>query len=418
MLKVFFKNRVKESDVSSFQYTVIDKRGKEKKGTMDAVSMEKVHALLKADGLIPIKVQEQSFLTKDLSFNIGNPVKARELGIFCRQFHSILHAGISLIYALDMLSSQTENKVLKKAIKEIQLAVEKGETLTGAMKAQGDIFPPILLNMVEAGEASGNLDHTFETMATHFDKENRLKATVKKAMVYPIFVAIIGVAVLILMLAVVIPQFTTMFDDMGIDMPLMTKIVISLSDMVIANWYIIVIVVIALVIIISVLKNTEKGKLIISKVGLRIPIVNKIIIKTASARLGRTLSTLLAAGIAIIDAMDIIARITDNVIVKDVLLETRDEVARGGSISGPLEASQVFPAMVYQMIRIGEETGQLEDMLGKVADYYEEDVETTTQSFLAILEPMMIIIVAGFVGIILMAVFTPMLSIYGGLENM
>ena len=385
---------------------------------MEAVSIDKVCAALKAEGKIPIEVKEQNFLTRDININITNPIKSRDLAIFCRQFHSIIAAGVTIIEALNMLSEQTENKVLQKAIKETQLAIEKGETFSSAMKAQNKIFPPILINMVEAAEASGSIDTCFERMAIHFEKSSKLKGIVKKAMIYPCVVCLVAIGVVIIMLTVVIPNFMGIFKDLDIKLPAITVAVINASDFITSYWYLLLLLVIILVFLFRIYRRSDNGKKTLSKLSLKLPLFGKLVIKSASGNFARTTSTLLSAGITLPNALEITSKGINNIIIRDILLDAKKEVERGAPLSSVLGNSKVFPPMVYHMTKIGEETGSIETMLTKLAEYYEEDVETTTQSLVAAMEPLIIIILALVVGVILMAIFQPMLSMYNGLGNM
>ncbi|WMJ88595.1 type II secretion system F family protein [Anaerocolumna sp. MB42-C2] len=403
--------------MASFRYVFIDQNGKQKTGTMEAVDKDKVILTLKAEDKIPIKVKEQNLFTKDINFSIGSIVKPRELAVFCRQFHSIISAGISIIHALEMLGEQTENKALHKAIKETQAGIEKGETLAAAMKLQGDVFPPILINMIEAGEASGKLDLSLERMSIHFEKDAKLKAMLGRAFIYPAFIGGVSLGVIILMLLVVVPNFMGMFRGMDMELPTITLTVIHMSNFIIAYWYFIILFLAFLIFFLVKVKKTDSGKLIFSKFGLRLPLFGNLIVKTSSARLGKTLGTLLDAGIPLLEAIDITAKNMDNVIIKKVLIEAKEEVARGVPLSEPLAASGVFPPMVYHMIGIGEETGHLEQMLNKIAAYYEEEVENTSQALVAILEPMIIIILSLIVSVLLFAIIKPLLAMYQNLDQ-
>lgn len=400
-----------------YEYVVVDKNGKQKNGSMDAADPEKLKAILKADGLIPISVKEQSLLNKDINFG-SRKIKPRDLSVFCRQFNSILSAGVTVISALQMLSEQTESKLLKEAIKGVQLDVEKGETLADAMRNQDEAFPSILINMVEAGEASGSLEVAFERMSVHFEKDARLKSMVKKAMVYPAVVLLVAIAVVIVMLLVVIPQFETMFSQLGSELPGITKFVVSASEFLKSWWWLLAAIIIAIVVGIRVYKKTPDGDMAFSKLMLNIPLFGKLTIKSSSARLARTMSTLLAAGISLIDAVEITARTMTNAVVRKCLEDAREEVSRGVPLSTPLASSEVFPPMVNHMTRIGEETGNIEGMLDKIADYYDEEVENATQALTAAMEPLIIVILAVLVGFILFAIYTPMLSLYSAAESL
>ena len=402
--------------MATYEYMAVDKSGKQKKGTMEAQAEDRVKDFLKAEGLIPISVKEQSILSKDI--NLGSKkVKARDLSIFCRQFHSILGAGVTILNALQMLSDQTENKVLKEATKQVQIDVEKGESLTSAMSKHKETFPPLLIHMVEAGEASGSLEISFERMAIQFEKQAKVSGMVKKAMVYPIVVILVAIAVVILMLVVVFPQFEDMFAQVDGELPAITRIVMAMSGFVQNFWWLLAIIIAGAVLGIQTFRKTPNGQMFFSKLSLNMPVISNLSIKSASATFSRTLSTLLAAGIPIIDAVEITSKVIKNVIVKEALDSTVDEIKRGVPLSVPLRESEVFPPMVYQMTRIGEETGNVEGMLDKIADYYEEEVENATAALTALLEPMVIIVLGVLVGFILLSIYMPILSMYSAIEN-
>lgn len=404
--------------MNSYSYLVIDKQGKEKKGTMDAANEDIVKAFLKAEGNLLISISPQNLFTKDIQINLGNPIKPRDLSVFCRQFVSILSAGVSIINALDMLSEQTENKVLSKAIKNVQTSVEKGETLADAMIAEKKIFPRLLIHMVEAGEASGDLETVFERMAEHFEKDTKLKAQVKKAMIYPMVVGCVAIIVIFVMMLVVIPNFVGIFQDMNMELPAMTRMVIGMSDFVKGKWFLILLVIAFAVFGFYLTKKSDTGKFFLGKLALKLPLFGKIITKSNSSRIARTLSTLLTAGIPMVEALDITAKTLDNVIAKQVLFTAKDDVIKGFPLSNPIRVSGVFPPMVCQMIKIGEESGNLESMLEKLADYYDEEVKIATESLTAVLEPMIIVVLALVVGVLIMAIMQPMMSMYTGLDNL
>lgn len=404
--------------MASYQYIAVNERGKQIKGTMEANNKEKVVIALKAEGKIPIKITELGLLTKDINIHIGNPVKSRDIAVFCRQFHSIIAAGITIIRALEMLGEQTNNKVLRRAIYEVKLTIEKGDTFANAMRLQDEVFPSILISMVEAAEASGSIETCFSRMAVHFEKSAKLKSVLKKAMIYPAFVGLVALAVIALMLIVVIPNFMDMFEGMNTEMPALTMVVVNMSNFLVHYWYLVLAIIFILVLLIKLYISTLPGKQLIGTIALKIPLLGKVIIKSASGSFGRTLSSLLSAGITLPNAVEITAKGINNIIIQNVLLDAKKDIERGIPLSTPLEASKIFPPLVNHMTQIGEETGNLEKMLVKVAEYYEEDVETATASLLAALEPMIIIVLALTVGVILAAIFQPMMSIYSAVDGM
>ena len=404
--------------MASFAYEVVDKTGKVKKGSMEAVSEERVRAQLKTEGNIILSVTEQNALTKDISIDIGGKPTARDFSVFCRQFVSMTRAGVSLLEALEMLGEQTENKKLNKAIRAVKASVEKGESLTASMREQKKIFPSLLCSMVEAGEASGSIDVSLDRMAVHFEKDAKIKSLVKKAAIYPINVGIVAIVVIIVMLTMVIPNFTSMFADMDTEMPAITVAVVKASDFVKAKWYILVIIVVAAVFLLKWFRSTKAGEYFFAKLGLKIPMLASLTVKSSSARFARTASTLLAAGMPLVEVVEITANVMDNRLIADALRNCKEEIIQGMPLSVPLEKSKLFPPMVYHMTKIGEETGDLESLLEKLADYYEEEVEMATQSLMAALEPLIIVILAAIVIVMIGACMAPMLSMYQGLDNL
>ncbi len=404
--------------MESFAYLAIDAAGKEVKGSMEADNEDKVGIALKGDGLTPIQISKQNALNKDINLDIGGKPKARDYSVFCRQFVSMTQAGVTIIDALNMLSEQTQNKKLASAIKNTQISVEKGETLSNSMKEQGELFPPLLINMVEAGEASGSLDIAFERMATQFEKDAKLQATVKKAMIYPIIVCIVAIGVVIVMLTFVIPNYAEMFADMDMTLPTITLAVMAASDFVVNKWYILIAVVLIIFFAFRAFKKTPKGRWFLDSIALKSKLFGPLRIKSASARFARTLSTMLAAGISLVDAVEITANTMDNVVIKDALMNAREDIIQGVPLSMPLQKSGKFPPMVYHMVRIGEESGDVEGLLTKLAGYYEEEVEMATESMMAVMEPLIILLLAGIVGVLIGAVMAPMLKMYQGMDNL
>lgn len=400
-----------------FDYEVIDQNGKTKKGNLEGNDVEAVKAALKSQGLVPISVEKQTLLTKDIDIAIGKRVSSKELSIFCRQFSSILNAGVTIVSALEMLYEQSENKYMAAAIRDVQTSVEKGESLADGMRTQPKVFPEILVNMVEAGEASGSLDVALDRMTTHFEKSDTLRSTVINAMIYPIIVVIVSIGVVVLMMVKVVPSFMDMFEEVDGELPAITKMVVGISSFLTSHGLLLSILLALLIVLFVVYKNSDKGRYQLSALVLKLPLFGKLIRKSSSATFTRTLSTLLASGISLIDAVEITSRVIGNQVMREVLLQAKDEVERGVALSEPLEASGQFPPMVYRMLRIGEETGNMESMLDKVADFYEDDVKNTTQALTTIMEPVIIIVLALVVGTIMLAVLSPMFSLYNSISN-
>ena len=385
---------------------------------MDAENREEVVRQLKNDGLIPVSVKEQGVLNKEIDFSIGKKVKPRDLSVFCRQFVSITQAGVPMKEALQMLTEQTENKYLKQAVANVLANVEKGNTLADSMAAEKDIFPDIMVHMVEAGESSGSLDTSFARMAVHFEKEAKLKATIRKATIYPIILIFAVIGVIAVMLLFVIPIFIDMFADLDVEMPALTMGVMNLSKWTAGHWYVILAVIVAVILAYQAIYRTDQGRLKIDLIKMKIPLLGKLNVKSTCAQFARTMSTLMAAGVPTIDCLETVAKIVKNIHYKNALMKAREEVMKGIPLSEPLETSGIFPPMVYHMTSIGEDTGNMEDMLTKLADYYDEEVEITTQSVLAAMEPLIIVFMALIVGTLVIAVIMPIGTMYEGLDSM
>ena len=404
--------------MATWGYVAIDKSGKEIKGSKDAESVEQVTRELKNQGLIVLETSEQSMLTKEISFDFGGKPTPRDLAVFCRQFASITRAGVNIIQTLNMLAEQTENVKLQKALQAVRADVEKGESFADSLGRHDNVFPELLIQMVRAGEASGSLETAMERMAIQFEKSAKTQALIKKAMIYPIVVALVAVAVVIVMLVFVIPRYMDMFEELGTELPAITKAVVALSEFIQHNWYIIVPIIVAVVWAIRTWAKTNAGKHVFGKIALKIPAIQNLVTKSASAQMARTLSTLLTAGVPLVEAVDIVSDVMTNIWFKEAVKGAVDQIMIGVPLSQPLQESGLFPPMVYHMIRIGEEAGSTEEMLNKLADYYEEEVEMAVQSLMAAMEPAIIIVLAGIVGILIAAVMAPMVSMYAALDNL
>lgn len=404
--------------MASFAYEAINRNGRAVKGSVEADTLEHARTEVKKMGLTPVDVKPQGVLNKDLNIEIGGKPSPRDLSIFCRQFVSMLRAGVTIMDALKMLTDATENKKLQSAIMEIKNSTEKGESLSMAVGEHPDVFPPLMKNMVAAGEASGSLDIAIERMALQYEKSSKTRSMVKKAAIYPAAVVIVAIIVIIVMLVVVIPSYSEMFEGLGTELPAITKMVQNLSNALINNWMIILPVVVAIAIGVITFSRTEKGKYFFGALLLKIPLTKNVSIKSASAQMARTLSTLMSAGIPLVECVDIVSKVMTNLYFRDAMEDARDEIMIGQPLSRPLESCGLFPPMVYYMVRIGEETGNTEEMLNKLADYYEEEVEMAVAGLMSALEPMIIIVLAGIVMVILGACLMPMMTMYETLGNL
>lgn len=398
-----------------YKYKAIDSTGKTMKGQVEAMTRNQAVQILNNRSLVPLKCDELGLLERDIDITIGKKVKTRDLCVFCRQFVSILEAGVNVLNALEMLYDQTENKYLRAAVKDLIQEVEKGEPLSTALANHKDVFPSLLINMVASGEATGSMDKAFERMALSLEKDDRINQSVKKAMTYPIIVSIVAFGVIILLMSFVVPQFVDMFAQLDTKLPAITRSLIAISGFITGRWYILVAVLAALIAGIVIFKKQESGKRFFDKLKLKFPVVGKVVIKAACARYSRTMSSLMSAGIPLMEALKVTAKIMGNVHFEDALNMARDKVSKGQELSKPLEESKLFPPMVYHMTKIGEDTGSVESMYDKVAEYYEEEVEIAVSQAVAFLEPCMIIVLGIIIGYVLLGILIPMFSMYGAI---
>lgn len=403
--------------MADFSYVAINKEGKEVKGSMAAKDMAEVRSKLRLDGMRPVSVKAQNIFTKDIQIGGEGKVSTRDLSVFCRQFSSVLTAGVTVVDALRMLAEQTENKVLKKALIKTKELVQQGETLADAMRKSPKVFPEMFVNMVEAGEASGSLDICIDRMGTQFEKSAKLSGMVKSAMMYPIAVIVIALVVLIVMSLFVVPKFAGMFADMGQELPLITRIVMAFSDFLMSKWLLLLLIIAIVAVLLTAYGKTNQGKHVYGRIAVSVPIFGKLSMKSNAAKFSRTMSTLVASGMGITSAIEITAKTMTNILYKDALDRAKLEVEQGIPLSVPIRKTPEFPAMVHNMLAIGEETGNIENMLDKVADYFEEETELATKNMSELLQPIIIVVLGGIVAVMVLAMYMPMISMYGSAGN-
>lgn len=400
----------------TYKYTALDRSGKRIQKTYTAQSKDEVLNMLRQNNYYPIKVETDS-KTKDIKkFTLPKKVKIKDIAVFCRQFYAMLNAGVPIVHCLDILRYQTEHKTLKKALNDVYEDVHKGMTFSESLKNHKKIFPDLLINMVEAGEVSGNLDVIMDRMATHFEKENKINNKVKGAMAYPIILSVISVLVVVFLLIVVMPTFVGMFQGSGVELPKPTLILLDVSDFIKGFWYIITGVIIFLAYVYKKYSESDKGKHKIDAVKLNIPIVKGTTKKIVTSRFTRTLSTLLSSGVSLIEAIDIVSRVVGNKVVEKGLLQAKEDVRKGINLAEPIRNIGIFPPMVTSMIKIGEESGALDDILDKTANFYDDEVETAIQRMTTLLEPIMIVMMAIVIGAIVIAMVLPMFDMINTLK--
>ena len=398
-----------------FNYKVVDKNGKNKKGTIEAPNRDGAEKKLKADGYAIMSLTEQN--SPFSGGLIKKKVKSKDLAVFCKQFSAVIRAGVTIISALELMGDQIENKTLQRAVMDAKTYVEKGGTLADALRVNSEVFPPIMINMVAAGELSGNLEICLDRLTEHFEKDNALSAKIKGAMTYPIVVFIVMIIVVIVVMVMVIPNFSSMFAEMGTQLPLATRIMVAASNFIIHKWWLLIIIVAAIVVGCKAFKRSSVGEQLFANMAIKMPIFGNLTIKSACSRFARTMRTLMASGISMIDAVEQVAKMMDNKIIRDGLLDAKTQVAKGIPLSKPLKDMEMLPPMLSAMTKIGEETGDIEEMLSKVADYYDEEVEEATNKLTAAMEPLIMVVLACIVGMIVAAVYGPIMSMYSALDQ-
>jgi len=396
--------------MAQFSYIAVNRLGKQVKDKMESSSLETAKNSLRAAGYTILEIKELGALNKDIDLPfLGNPT-AKDMAIFCRQFQSILRAGVPVSAVLSMLGQQTENKKLTAAIRDMQASIEKGETLAGSMRKHPKIFSSMLTNMVAAGEESGNLEESFRQMEVWFDKAKKTKAAVSKAMVYPIVLIVVMVIVLIVMMVKIIPGFMTTFAEMNMELPKPTQWVMAVSNWFVDWWWAVAIGIAVLAIGGVLFNKTNKGRHFFGWLTRKIPVVSNLTIKTASATFCRTLSLLLGSGLSLTDSLELVALNMGNVYFKEAVQMVRAMISQGWTMNGSLRDTGLFPPMVYNLTGIGEETGDLQGMLDKTADYYDDEVEDATAKLLSMMEPAVMLFLAVFVVILVLAIFLPMMN--------
>ncbi len=400
-----------------YAYEAINKLGKEVKDVIEGENDQEVISALKEQGLVVVSLKAQSIWTQDLNIQIGGYPTPRDLSVMCRQFVSMNKAGMTIIETMRLLSEQTENKRLSDALREVRISIEKGDTLTQALSEHPKIFPPLMVNMVAAGEESGTLSVAMERVSVQNERSSKTQSLIKKAMIYPVAIMIVAIVITVVMLLVVIPNYESMFADLGTELPAITKFYVAMSEGLQNYWFIIIPLIAGLIVGVIAFSKTPTGRYFFGKLALMIPVVKNLTTKSAAARMARTLGTLLGSGVPIVEATEIVSGVLGNVYFEDALKEAVEQVAIGMPLSRPLEDCGLFPPMVYHMVRIGEESGNTEEMLDKLAEYYEEEVEMAVQSLIAAMEPMIIVVLAVVVGGLVAACMAPMLTMYTALET-
>ncbi|HKV60349.1 MAG TPA: type II secretion system F family protein [Candidatus Acidoferrum sp.] len=400
-----------------YKYQGTSRTGGSVSGVMTASNKTELASLLKRQQITATKMTE-----KGKEFNMpqfGGGVKSKELAIFTRQFSVMIDAGLPLVQCLEILASQQENKFFQKVLTNTRGQVEGGATLSAAMRGSPKVFDPLYVNMVEAGETGGILDTILQRLSTYIEKNVKLQRAVKSALVYPVGVLTVAGGVITLLLWKVVPIFATLFAGLGVDLPLPTKIVIALSNFVGSIFGLLILVALGAGIFgLKVWYGTPQGRFVLDSIVLKLPVLGILMRKIAVARFTRTLGTLISSGVPILEGLDITAKTAGNAVVEKALQQVRKSLEEGKSLTEPLKESEVFPGMVTQMIAVGEQTGAMDAMLQKIADFYEEEVDAAVKDLLTALEPIMIVFLGVIVGGVVISMYLPLFSLIGKLSSM
>ncbi len=386
-----------------FKYTALSKAGKAVDGEIEGEDLQSVEALLSKQGFSDLKVKKKP---KEIAL-FAEKVTEKDIVVFTRQFSVMISAGLPLVQCLSLLSSQSENKTFAKTIGEIRQSVETGDTFSDALRKHPKVFDTLYGNMIEAGEVGGILDTILVRLADYMEKAMKLKAKVKSALVYPLAIVVIAVVVVAFLMIFVIPTFVSMFAEMGGSLPGPTALVMHISDLFVNHWWKMILALVVFIFVFKRFYQTEKGMLMVDTYALKAPVFGPLIRKVAVAKFTRTFGTLTSSGVPIIQALDIVARTAGQKVVENAILGTIDSIKEGQTLAAPLSRSKVFPPMVVQMIDVGEETGALDTMLEKIANFYDDEVDAAVEALTALLEPMLMVFLGVVIGFIVIAMYLP-----------
>lgn len=400
-----------------FNYTIRDANGQTRSGKVEAPNAEELKKRLQAEGLQVLEVTEDRKAPRVPAGGYGR-VKLTDLAIFSRQFSTMLDAGVSLIRCLDVLQAQTNNARLRKILMDLSARVESGESLSRSMARHPKAFSQLIIGLIRAGEVGGVLEESLQRIAGFLEKDVELRRKIRSALTYPVIVLLAAVGIVIFLVSWLVPQFADLFKELGIkEMPAPTQFLIDLSALFTQRWYVVVIAVIAILVAYKLFVSTRVGRRVADRVKLRVPVFGPLHHKIVMARFSRTMGTLLASGVPILQAMETVAGVVGNSVVSDAVIESRARIREGEKIADPLQRSKMFPPMVVHMVSVGEESGSLDHMLNKIADFYENEVEMAIASLTAAIEPVMIVLLGFIVGFIVISMFLPMIEVISNLSQ-
>ncbi|WNM28667.1 type II secretion system F family protein [Demequina capsici] len=403
------------TQTQTYEYQIRDAAGKVQTGKIEAVSEAAVSARLKSMGMAPIsiKAEKTGGLNTELKIpGLSDRISLKDIAVMARQLATMIQAGLSLLRAMTILSEQTENQALVKVIREVRTDIETGNSLSASLGKHPEVFPPLMINMVRAGEVGGFLDDVLVSIAENFESSVKLRGKIKSAMTYPIVVFAIAVLAVIGMLLFIVPVFAKMYTDLGGTLPALTQFLVNMSTALKYGFVPLVIGIVVLVVWWNRNKNNRKFREVVEPLYLKAPVFGSLVQKIAIARFTRNFGAMIKAGVPILQALDIVGEASGNVVIEDASKAVKESVRTGNSLAAPLTQHPVFPPMVVQMIAVGEDTGALDEMLAKVADFYDQEVESTTEALTSLIEPLMIAVLGGIVGFMVIALYLPIFGVF------
>jgi len=397
----------------TFDYSVRDRKGQLVSGRLDAPTEAALVQKLRGMGYAPVSIRESNAgMNKELTLPGGNRVTLKDLAVMSRQFATMINSGLSLLRALAILSEQTESKPLAKTLGEVRNAVETGQSLSAALGKHPKVFPPLMVNMTRAGEVGGFLDSVLLQIAANYEAEVKLKAKIKSAMTYPVVVFVIAIIAVVGMLLFIVPIFAKMFSDLGGTLPAPTRVLVFLSAAM--RWAAPILLVLGIVgaVVWSKVKHEDRVRSFVDPIKLKVPVFGSLFQKVAISRFSRNLGTMLSSGAPILQSLEIVGDTSGNIVIRNAARDVEESVRRGESLAVPLSEHKVFPPMVVQMLAVGEDTGAMDTMLHKISDFYDQEVEATTEALTSLIEPIMIAVLGGIVGAMIIALYMPIFSVF------
>lgn len=400
--------------MANYKYKAINSEGQRIEGTQTADSESQVREILLSNEYYPLSIEKDNSKSKK-HFSFRHKVKLKDIAVFCRQFYVMLDSGLSVGKTLNILMEQDENQKMKEALIGVNADVKRGETLANSMRKRKDVFPRLLTSMVDAGEKSGNLDMILKRMADYYEKENKIRGKIKSAMIYPIVLGIVAIIAITFILTFVMPTFIQMFEENNVELPAITKVVLATSKMIGKYGIIIFIILVVGIYFLGKYFRSEEGQYKLSYINLKVPIIKKLTQKIIVSRFTRTMGIVSSSGMPLVTSLEVVASVVGNKIAEKELLGVKDKVIRGESLGESIMKIKIFPPMLGSMVKIGEESGSLDSILDKTADFYDDELEREIQTATALIEPLMIVIMGIIIGILLISILTPMFKMYNSI---